>query len=217
MPETTFAIPDEMAAPEPVTFSDAPAVDPDAPYGRLTNGRPRKTAPRGSKKDPAAPKPAPAPKPGPPRVKKSAPPADFRPVVAEVVNLLGVALMGIGRKNRAFLADAATVQMHAPELAHAVNEVAKINPVIARALSTTAPAVPYVLLGSALFNMGVQLAANHGRRISAPGVTVHDPNELAAAMEAQMGEAQRQAKEQEAAAAAAQQPAPAEQHAYAGV
>jgi hypothetical protein len=200
--EPTGAGPVTIEAPEPQT-----GPDPEAPYGRFGNGRPRKSPPGGKK--PRAPRAAPAPKPRPrssaggaPR-KAAAP--DFRAVVQEGIALLSIPLMGMGRMNRAFLADAAALQLNAEPLAHALNEVARINPGVSRLLSTTAPAVPYVLLGSALFNLGAQIAANHGRNIPLPGVTVVSPEDLAAGVEAQMGEALRQQQDQEAADRAQQQ------------
>lgn len=218
MPDT-FTVPDEMPAAEPVDIGPAEPVDPEAPYGRLQNGKPRKTPP----KPRTAPKAAAAPKAGAPRAPKKPAPTDFRPVIEQGVSLLSVALMGLGRSNRAFLADAATLQMNAPEVAHAVNEVAQINPAVRRMLTTTAPALPYVLLGSALFNMGVQIAANHGVALPLPGARVHDPSELADAMEAQMREAQRQGQEAQQRAAAQDGPKPGpppsarpREHAFAG-
>lgn len=202
MADDVFTIPDQQApAPEAVTIAaDTSAVDPEAPYGRFANGKPRKSPQ--PKKQPRA---AAAPKASTPRTPKKAPAADFRAVIQEGMSLLSVPLMGLGRMNRAFLADAAALQMNAEPVAHALNECAKINPTIARLLSTSAPAVPYVLLGSALFNLGVQIAANHGKAVPVPGVQVHDPGQLADAMEAQMRVAQQQQQAAEAQNAAADQ------------
>ncbi|MBW5252053.1 hypothetical protein JGS39_24140 [Streptomyces sp. P01-B04] len=203
MADETFHIPEQSTeSPEQVTFMAAPeAADPEAPYGRFDNGKPRKTPPKTTK----APKTAAAPKASAPKAPRKGAAADFRPAIQEGISLLSVPLMGLGRLNRAFLADAATLQMNSKPLAHALNECAKINPTIERLLSTSAPAVPYVLLGSALFNMGVQMMANHGKAVPVPGVKIDDPEELAAAMEQQMRVAAEQAapeQHQYAAAAA---------------
>lgn len=196
MPDTetaaaTFTIPDETT-PGPVTIADAPAADPEAPYGRLRNGRARKTPPKRGPRASAGPKassgPA-APKATTPRKPKPSATPDFRPVLRETVGVASALLMGLGRVNRAFLADAAAVQLHAEPVVEAVNEVAKINEGVARLLSMSAPAVPYVMLGGALFQMGAQIAANHGVRIPLPGAVggqVQDPSVLADAMEQQM-------------------------------
>lgn len=183
--------------------TETEAPDPEAPYGRFKNGKPRK-APVGSKPGrgggPKAPRAAAAPR---PRSTSSSAPRraaqpDFRSVVAEAMSLASIPLMGMGRVNRAFLADAAAVQIAAEPFSHAVNEVAKINPGVARVLSSTAPAFPYVLLGSALFNLGAQIMANHGKHLPIPGVAIADPESLAQGIEAQMVEAMRQQQEDEA-------------------
>ena len=193
----TFEIPDTIPAPEPVTIADPePAsVDPEAPYGRFANGKPRKAPPT---KKSAAPKAVPAPKANAPRAPK-AKATDYRPVVEKGLGLLSMALIGLskGGRNRAFLADAATVQMHAAQGARVVNDLAQINPALARALQTSAPAVPYLELGTFLFGLGAQLAANHGVRLPVPGVEVEDPEQLAMGMEQQIGAAATAVRAQE--------------------
>jgi hypothetical protein len=200
----TFTIPDTAPAPEPVTIADAePGTDPEAPYGRFANGKPRKApAPKRAARQAPAPKPSAGPR--PPKA-KGAP--DFRPMVEQTMGMISMGLVAMsgGGRNRAFLADAAAVQMAAPEGARVVNDLAKLNPGLARALEQTAPAVPYMQLGTFLFGLGAQLAANHGVRLPIPGAQVQDPEHLAMGMEQQLrGMAEQQQAEAEAAQREAQ-------------
>ena len=181
----TFTIPDAAPAPEPVSIADAePGTDPEAPYGRFANGKPRKAP---APKKPARTAPAPKASSGP-RPPKRQQQADFRPIVRKG---FGFAVMGLvalsgGGRNRAFLADAATVQAATEDGARVVNDFAQDNPALARLLTQTAPAVPYLELASFIFGLGTQLAANHGVRLPLPGGTVADPEQLANAMEQQL-------------------------------
>ena len=117
----------------------------------------------------------------------------YADTVEQVLHACSVPLMGLGRMNEAFLADALAIQMHARPLAEAVGEIATINPAVADLLDRGAPATPYLLLGSALMQMGVQIAANHG----GPAVMGAHPRE---AMVAEMRRRMDAAAEQQAAA-----------------
>lgn len=189
MPDT-FEIPTADVATEPVTIAPDATADPEAPYGRFASGRPRKSPPKSKGTRQAA-----APKASAPRASKKAGPADFRPVVEQGLQMLALGLAGLGRRNRAFLADAATLQIAAKQGGQVLNDVAAINPTIERMLTTSAPAVPYIAAANFVFQLGVQFAANHGKAL--PGLSVEDPEQLAAAMEQQLQQAQQQAAQQE--------------------
>jgi hypothetical protein len=190
MPDT-FEIPSEAVAPEPVTIALDTPTDPEAPYGRFENGKPRKTPPKPKKQ-------AAAPKATAPRASTKKAGADFRPVVKQGMQMLAMGLAGLGRRNRAFLADAATLQIAADDGAKVVNDMAAINPAIERLLTTSAPAVPYIAAANFFFQLTVQIAANHGKAL--PGMQAEDPEQLAAAMEQQMMRAAQQQQNEDQAA-----------------
>lgn len=198
----------EFSDDEPVTIvADPSTADPEAPHGRFAStGRPRKSPPKGdpSAKRRAPRRPAAAPKApraaAKPLTAKTAP-VDYRETIENACSMAAVALVGMGRKSRAFLADAATVQMNAAPFAQALDDVAQINPGIAKLLQSTAPAVPYIALANIAFQMGAQFAANHGVRLPVPGAQIYNPADLANGMEAQMraaAEQQAQAEQQAA-------------------
>lgn len=78
-------------------------------------------------------------------------------------------------------ADAITLASHAPALAAAAADVAEQDEKAARLLARICDVGPYAALMTALFNVGAQLARNHGIA-SLPGTS--DPEALVAAAEA---------------------------------
>lgn len=120
-------------------------ADPEAPFGRFKNGKPRKNPPKGVSA---------------PRAKssyKSRSKTDYRPGV------LGLAQMG------AFVAsffsphDAVAVTDHAPNIAEAVQVTADNDPKFAAALDRVLSAGPYAALLSATIPMVVQILHNHDK------------------------------------------------------
>lgn len=156
------------------------------PYGRRADGTPKgKPGPRGTgmPRIAAAPRPRKAAKPA---AKKNEP--DYR---AGIMGLLQIPIMGmsmIGRqtKNAALQADGMALAMHAPALAEALNETAKTQPQIGRALESIMKAGPYGAIIGALVPLAMQLAANHGLMNPAPAMGIHDPAELVEANNAQL-------------------------------
>lgn len=116
------------------------------------------TAPRGRRAD-GAPRRKPGPRKGSPqrggRARKPAAP-DYRPGILGMFQLVALPL--------SFTApvDAASVSLHAPAIAEAINELAKERPEVAAALDRVLQVGPYGALIAAVLPLGVQLAHNHG-------------------------------------------------------
>jgi hypothetical protein len=117
--------------------------------------------------------------------------------VAGMLNLLSVPLMGLGRVNESFLADALTLQMNASPVGDAVAEVAKINPAVGDWLEKGAPAAPYILLGTVLFSLGTQLAVNHGVNLGPLGNGTHPRAVMVAEAKARAAAVEQARKEEE--------------------
>lgn len=130
---------------EPLISDVFTGSDPEAPFGRFKNGKPRKAPPKGV----SAPKAS--------RQYKSKTKTDYRP------GFLGFAQMG------AFVAgffsphDAVAVMDHAPNLAEAVQVTADNDPKFAAAMDRILSAGPYAALISATVPMVMQILHNHGK------------------------------------------------------
>jgi hypothetical protein len=123
-----------------------PGADPEAPYGRFKNGKPRKNPPKGV----AA-----------PRAKsggyKSKSKTDYRP------GFLGLAQMGAFVASFFSPLDAVAVTDHAPRIADAVQVTADNDPKFAAAMDRILSAGPYAALISATIPMVVQILHNHDK------------------------------------------------------
>ena len=122
--------------------------------------------------------------------------------VEQAYGVGSVILMGLGKFNDAFLADALTLQMQAEETGLAFAEVCKINPRVADMLSSSAPAMPYVLLGTVILGTGLQIASNHGAKLGPLAAQVVPKEALVLEMRARMSQAQQFAETQRAQAEA---------------
>lgn len=122
--------------------------------------------------------------------------------VEQMFGVGSVVLMQLGRFNDAFLADALTLQLQAEETGAAFAEVAKVNPRVADLFANTAPATPYILLGTVLLGTGLQIAANHGARLGPLAAQTTPKAVLVAEMRARMSQAAQFAESQRAAAEA---------------
>lgn len=166
---------------------DATTADPEAPFGRFANGKPRKSPPKGSKpssgggrRTAAAPK--------PPRAKSSKAP-NFTKMLTGAFGGLGavVSAAGFRRRSRTVVADGMAVQMAAKPLAEGFNEIAQVSPALQRILTQAGPALPFANLAYALLELGAQIAANHGKQL--PGFEVYNPDDLIQAAEHQARQA----------------------------
>lgn len=130
---------------EPLVSEVFTGSDPEAPYGRFKNGKPRKNPPKGV----AAPKAS--------RVSKSRTKTDYRP------GFLGLTQLG------AFVAgffsplDAIAITDHSKNLAEAVQITADQDPKFAAMLDRVLSAGPYAALISATIPMAMQILHNHDK------------------------------------------------------
>lgn len=180
----------DLAEGEPVrlTLEQQRERTPEYPYGRRADGSPKgKPGPRGN----GEPKLAAAPKPrkattAKPAAKSAAP--DYRPGIMGLLQIPSMALSVIGRqtKNPALQADGYALAMHAPALAEALNETAKHQPPVARALESIMKAGPYGAIIAAVVPLAMQLAANHRIINPTPAMGVHDPADLVEASNGQL-------------------------------
>lgn len=138
-----------------VTIEDAPVTapdyvisdaDPEAPYGRFQNGKPRKTPPKGT------------PSPGKKRAssaKSGAP--DYRPALQGIAQITAFAVGFISPVN------SYAIQMHAPAIVEEANTVAQHDMRFAAVLDKLAKSGPYGGLIMATIPLAVQLLHNAGR------------------------------------------------------
>jgi hypothetical protein len=167
------------------------------PYGRRADGTPRsRPGPKGSGSS-TGPRIAAAPRPRkstrPAAAKKNEP--DYRPGILGLLQIpaMGLTMLGRQSKNPALQADGMTIAMHAPLLADALNETAKQQPVVARALESIMKAGPYGAIFAAVVPLAMQLAANHSLIPASPQMGVHTVDDLVAASNAQMADMARAA------------------------
>lgn len=162
---------------------------PEFPYGRRADGSPRsRPGPKGTGS--AGPRVAAAPRPRkatrPTAAKRNEP--DYRPGIMGLLQIpaMGLSMLGRQTKNPALQADGYALAMHAPGLAEALNETAKAQPSVARALDSLMKAGPYGAIIAAMVPLVMQLAANHGVMNPAPQMGIHSPADLVAASDEQM-------------------------------
>jgi hypothetical protein len=118
-------------------------ADPEAPFGRFKNGKPRKNPPKGVSA---------------PRAKspyKSKTKTDYRP------GFLGLAQLGAFAASFISPLDAVAVTDHAPRIAEAVQVTADNDPKFAAAMDRILSAGPYAALISATVPMVIQMMHNH--------------------------------------------------------
>ena len=88
---------------------------------------------------------------------------DYREPLVELAQIPTFIFASLGkwRKNPAFALDAVTVQLHAPNVADSLNDLAQENDLIASVLDWATTAGPYAALLTALVPLAAQFAANH--------------------------------------------------------
>lgn len=169
---------DELSAATP----GAKTGDPHAPYGYTADGQPRSKPGRkpgaSGTKPPTGPTPRksagptttpPAPPKkrttgGAPKPPSKAAQTDYRPgIVALLGEVAGaMALGGVMRGSMPLIADAATIDQHAPGVADLANTAAARFPVVAAILDKVLTGAPLVGGGMSLVLLMGQIAVNHG-------------------------------------------------------
>jgi hypothetical protein len=194
--EPTTELPPEIADAKPwrlpessgakLTAEQMAERGPDYPYGRRADGTPRA---KPGQKATGTPRMAAAPRPrktARPAAKSAGP--DYRAGIMGLLQIpiMGLAMVGRQTKNPALQADGYALAMHAPALAEALNETAKAQPAVGRALESIMKAGPYGAIIGAMVPLVMQVAANHKLMNPAPAMGIHDPADLAAASDAQL-------------------------------
>lgn len=137
---------------EPLVSDVIVGADPEAPYGRFKNGKPRKNPPKGVSG---------------PKAKaanyKSKAKTDYRPGFHGIAQISAFAVSFFSPL------DAVAITDHAPGLAEAVQVTADNDPKFAAAMDRILSAGPYAALISAAMPMVVQILHNHDK---IPGAAV---------------------------------------------
>ncbi len=171
--------------------ADVDDVSEDAPYGvNPKTGKPYKHPPEqraewaarmaAARWGNAVPK---APGKGSGTQRKPAKP-DYRQGIVGLVQIPAFALGIVAKytRNQALALDSATLTLHAPNLAEAVNETAQHQQWLANLLDKALAVGPYGALLAAGLPLALQLAANHGRIEPNPELGILDEAGLKAAL-----------------------------------
>ncbi len=150
-------------APTPRGLDGKPeGSDPEAPFGRFANGKPRKRPKRGADTQPGLRAPsAPSARRGPGR------PRAVKPSYADKVQGLlqlpaaALALAGTAKDSDALVADAATLSEYAGPLSQALGDLAESKPEFAAVLDKVLSVGPYGALLAVAVPMVLQVLANH--------------------------------------------------------
>jgi len=154
----------ELAAPPPPAAGETAGGDPEAPYGRTRDGKPRgKPGPKGPRSRTGSRSSRTAPKPPPrvagtsrPRTSSSSGP-DYAAAVRGVIQSIAFPLAF----SPATLPDAAALAAYGPNLADALDALAKERPEVAAVLDKLLAVGPYGAVFAAAVPLLVQLGVNH--------------------------------------------------------
>lgn len=172
------------------------AADPEAPYGRKPDGTPYKMSPeqraatgerltaarRAAKGTRGRQFMAPAKTAG---KKSSGASVDYRPGIIGLAQIPAFVLAIIGKRKPVFTLDAATITLHAPQLAEALNSTAQQEQWLADALDKILAVGPYGALLGAGVPLAMQFAVNHGRMEANADFGVYNAEDLMAILEKQ--------------------------------
>lgn len=172
-------------------------IDPEAPFGRKSNGEPYKTSPEHRAKIGAQVKAKRwgGGKSGPPLRRKKPPAAtssrktDYRPALVGLLQIPTMVLGFLGKKNPAFAADAATFAVHGELMAQAVQDTADQDERLAEYLDKVLKVGPYGAIISAATIVGLQIASNHGKIPANPDMGIFTKEQLIAELARRQGAA----------------------------
>jgi hypothetical protein len=187
--------PDETA--EISAVAGEPEVDPEAPYGRNPKtGKPYRKSPearaewarqmneaRWAGSGPAAPRKTTGRK----TTGKTSGTVDYRP---GIMGLLSIPIFGLGMLGRykpECALDAATLSLHGPVIAGALNETAQHQQWLADILEKALTVGPYGAVLGALVPVALQIAANHGKLEPNAEMGILSPEDLIRAVQAAQG------------------------------
>lgn len=153
----TSDLPPSPTEPPPADdTTETPQSDPEAPWGRRKDGKPRakpgrrstgrKRPPRKRTTSTAGAK---------PKTK------NYRNAVASLIQQIITPLAIVGTRDPRFMADAVVITENADDICTAVNDVAQANPALAKVLDTVEKIGPYGHLSQLAITIGVQIAGNH--------------------------------------------------------
>jgi hypothetical protein len=173
-PTVEIPLPDMSTEPAPAgvehQHQEDAVADPEAPWGRTADGKPRAKPgrkPKGTPRSAAAPR----------KRTSSAKPRkddgpDYRPGLTALLQLPAFGLSMAARVVReekqrvALIADGMALKLHAPGIAEALHETAKQEARLAAILDRVLAAGPYGLIFAAVTPLVMQILANH--RVIAP-------------------------------------------------
>jgi hypothetical protein len=160
------------------TATAAPETTPEAPYGYKADGTPRGKPGRRAGQTTGTGM----------RRRRTAAKVDY---ATPIVSLFSIpsgacALAAAQLKSKPLAADAAAIDMHAPQIAQAFDQLAQEQPQVAAVLDKVLQGGPYVIVFAACLPLVLQLTTNHG--MTPPGImgAVH-PDALVARYAAQIG------------------------------
>ncbi len=147
---------EEVLTPTP---EEAVEVDPEAPYGRMKNGKPYKH-PRKSAAQTYAAAQAPEKRRGrPPKAKG----VSYQEKAAALLSLpmMGIGIAAAATGSEALQADSATIVLYQPKLSETLGDLAEQKPEFAAVLDKMTAVGPYGALMMVALPMTLQVLANH--------------------------------------------------------